>query len=403
MTLHRTALILVAVLLSLTPRALAQGEQWLSYRSGDDVAARCGGAEGQTIELSGEAPPGVRAPAFQAAPLWGAWKTPLVSAGHLRLALDRSAADKPYDRLFIDTDADGELADETPVAAVAASAAAQVQAAKFRQVRLVLETADGPVTYHLNLDLWLSPQRRQFVAQAGGWYEGRVRVGEKTLACALYDADANGRFNDAREDFRLSDRLSLEGTGFAMGRVGRCVIADGTLMALEVAPDGAWIRLSPAADVPMGVLRVGERIERISVGGAAGLLALAVADGRVALPAGRYRLNHWEAVRQDDRGYPWRAVAVVPAAGDGIDVTIEAGRTVDLDIGEPLKAAVTVVPRSVGPAGGLKSFTFADPRLTGRRGERIAITCEGRQAPPPKLEIAAADGSYRELYDFQFG
>ena len=111
---------MVALLLCLSvPRAIAEPqEQWLGYRHSSDSARIVGKTPGQALELSADKPTGLDVPEFNnPAPLFAKWKSPLAPNGFLWLAFDSSGKTDQYDQLYIDTDADGSLADETPVRA----------------------------------------------------------------------------------------------------------------------------------------------------------------------------------------------------------------------------------------------------------------------------------------------
>lgn len=396
MNTTRRCLVVAGCLLAAAVGAAAQQEQWLSYRCGD-VETACGGTEGQTLQLSDQKPADLKLPKqISDTPLFAKWKTPMVKAGFLWVVLDKSAPDAGYDRLYIDANADGNLTDEQPVASADARALQGMQSATFPKIRLSLPGPDGPITYHLTLELWLSTQERRLSAKAAGCYEGTVKVGDKKLACALYDSNANGTFNDCAEDFRLSDRIRIDGSGFAIGRVGKYVYIDNKLLALEVAADGSSVKFSPSPTVAIGTVRIGGGIERISAGGAAGLLAPLVQDGAAKLPAGKYRLNHWEKTGKDAQGVVWQLVAIAGEAKP-IVFDVAADKTTDLTIGEPIVARV-----SIG-ADAASVHQFNDPSLEGRLGERIILTKNSQLPPPPQLEIRNADSTYKELFSFEFG
>jgi hypothetical protein len=206
-----TAILLTLGLMHQDAGAAGQ-EQWLAYRSSAESETVVGGTPGQTLELSDSKPAGVKLPAFASAcPLFAKWKTPMVPAGFLWVALDRTKDDGPYDRLFIDSNADGSLTDESAVAATDPRIYKDQQSAEFALVKVLLPDPDGPVTYHLNLKVWIGgAATRRIVARAAGWYEGTVRIGDRKHFCVLFDANANGAFDDGSEDPQLSDRIRID-------------------------------------------------------------------------------------------------------------------------------------------------------------------------------------------------
>ena len=132
----------------------------------------------------------------------------------------------------------------------------------------------------------------------------------------------------------------------------------------------------------------------IRVGGENGMLSVPVADGVARLPAGKYRLTHWELRQKDKAGSSWRLVAALPGTG----AVFEAGgdKPVALNVGG---AVVTTISGS--KSGNTHSFSV--PRFSGRGGEWVTTTRNGRDAPLPTLRIRNADGSYDRQFNFRYG
>jgi len=120
-----------------------------------------------------------------------------------------------------------------------------------------------------------------------------------------------------------------------------------------------------------------------------------VHDGQVRLPIGKYRLNHWEIQRKDQAGATWDLVAEAPASMAAFEVA--ADKPVVLDLGEPIAV-------SLGPAQSENGiYTFVDPKLSGRLGEHITVTCGKQMPPPPRLAVRNADGTYDRHFSFEYG
>jgi len=393
---------LTAILLALglmhRDAGAGEQEQWLAYRSSAESETVVGGTPGQTLELSDSKPAGVKLPAFASAhPLFAKWKTPMAPAGFLWVALDRTKEGGAYDRLFIDASADGSLSDESAVAAIDPRIYKDQQSAEFPLVKVLLPGPDGPATYHLSFTVWISGVgTRRIAAKAAGWYEGAVRIGDKKHFCVLFDADANGAFDDCSEAPQLSDRIRIDAASrFAIGRVGKYISVEDRLYALDVARDGASVTFSEPREVALGVVRVPKGVDRFSVGGRNGLLVPRVEEGQAKLPIGKYRLNHWEIQRKDPAGAAWELVAAMPSGAAVFEVTLD--KPAVLEVGEPVLASVPVSRLETG------LLQFADPRLTGRSGEHVALTRNGEPAPAPQVAIRNSDGSYDRRFDFALG
>jgi len=409
----RTARLAFVFLLAMTASAFAGQEQWLSYRTGDGLENLVGKMPGQTLRLTATKPEGVALPKLQAAdPLFGQWKSPAAKGGGLWMALDRSQVGGPYDRLYIDTNANGSLADEEPISSANNISAEQFQNMTFPPVKLLLTGPDGPVAYHLGVGVQLFAGQGRAVTAAACWYEGNITVNGRQTRCILADANANGVFNDASKDSDQADRIRLLDlpAPFAVGRVGKFIQADGKLWRLTAALDGACVEIAPATDARLVRVTVPKSISRLSVAGDNGLLLFEPADGIVELPAGRYRLNHWEAGKKDASGVEWQITANVldpehaeidlaggsPSRDAARTAEPSAGAAVALDIGEPLTSIC-------GHSAAGPTHTFSNPCIRGRRNETIILTRQGQQPPPPTLLIANADKTYEKRHSFEYG
>jgi hypothetical protein len=407
-------------LLVLTPIA-AQEEQWLQYHSARELGLLVS-AQPQPLEISTEKPPGVELPQFKAEnPLFAKWSTPMVTSGYLWVALDRthkqsregSLAGGPYDLLYIDSNGNGRLADETAVAAYRTDQ----YSAYFGPVKVMFELQDGPATYHLNLRYYgyddassrlyvssgapmsmvaaaLNDRSRRLYASSGGWYQGDITLGSQKKHCILFDYNANGTFNDKSANAAECDRVRIgqEG-GQDASFVGNYIEVDGALYRPEIARDGACVKLTKAQDVKFGAVRLPESVTQISANGQNGLFIRKSEKGVASLPVGQYRIYDWIIGRQDDKGTEWRLQGSGAAAKNAFDVT--EGNETALSFGEPIVATL-----DASADKGTHSFRYT---LQGRDGERIELTRNGAQPQAPKVRIRSADGAYDRTYSFSYG
>jgi hypothetical protein len=179
--------------------------------------------------------------------------------------------------------------------------------------------------------------------------------------------------------------------------VGRLVDVNGTLYELEVAKDGAYVKLKKAQGVTYGQIRVPAGISRLTLTGTNGQFRLAPKDQVVRAPVGKYCMTEWAIDRKDDKGKMWTAQGQT----GGVDArwTLEAaeGKEVALDVGEPFVSQLTV--RSSGV-----NHTFQQ-RLQGRLGEQVTLSFGGGgdRPAPPKLVIRCNDGTYERTVNFAYG
>jgi len=342
------------------------------------------------LELSTEQPTGVKLPQFKGQnQLFAKWLTPMVKSGWLWIALDRTHKQGPYDLLYIDSNGNGSLDDETAVAAYRTDQ----RSAYFGPVKVIFEVEDGPVTYHLNFrsDQYTDTRLN---ASSGGWYEGDVTVGGQKKHCVLFDYNANGAFNDKSANAAECDRIRIGKQGgqetlFA----GNYFVDDETLYRPEIARDGACITLTKAENVSFGSVRLPEVITQFSANGENGLFILKPEKGVASLPVGKYRVYDWTVERQDEKGTNWKLKGSGLSEKNVFDIA--EGKEAVLSIGEPIVATLDTSERE-----GTHSFRHS---MKGRAGERIELTRNGARPQAPKVHIKSADGTYDRTYSFQYG
>ncbi len=380
----------VAGLLAATA-AEAEELQWLRYCSAREARRIMPGVGRRVLEVSRDKPEGVKLPEFKGAdPFFAKWETPMVKSGHLWMALDRTHQYGPYDLLFIDSNGDGSLKDETAVTAYRV----EHQETYFGPVKVVFEGEEGPITYHLNLEFYIQDDRTRLYFSSGGWYEGTIMAGGQQKHCTLIDQNANGTFDDKSSDFWQSDRILIgKKEDQTVSFVGNYLQVDGVLYRPEIARDGAYIKLATAEDVELGNVRIPEAITELVAGGENGLLSAQLEKGIGRLPVGKYRIHHWQIERKDKKDTTWRLRGEWFGDKGDFEVTKE-GQTA-LKIGEPIYSRL-----KTGRNGAEYSF---DQQMEGHLGERIAISREGAEARPPKLHIVSGDGKYDRTFAFEYG
>lgn len=380
----------VVFLISTVP-AEAQNEQWLQYRSARELRQVDGGLSTVQLNISTDKPDGVEMPEFSSETVvFARWSTPMVESGSLWLALDRSADSGLFDILYIDSNGNGRLDDETPIKAYRMDQ----YNTYFGPVKVIFQVEDGPVSYHLNVRFYGYGDTRRLYVSAGGWYQGDITVGDVKKRCVLLDYNANGTFNDISADPGQSDRIRIsDENALDMRFVGKYLEIDGTLYDLDIARDGAYIRLAKAQDVRYGTVRVPPGISSFSAGGENGQFIRKPENGSVELPAGRYRVTEWTVDRRDDNGARWTLQGTDASGANAFD--LPAMQEIALEIGEPVKAILQTSFRE-------ETYSF-NQNLRGRHGERITLTRNGARPAAPRLNIRNKDGTYDRTFSFSYG
>jgi hypothetical protein len=366
----------------------AQEEQWLQYHSEREAYQIIGDMTMvRPTSVSGK-PEDVQLPEFKAAePYFAKWSTPMAKDGYLWMALDQTSDSGPWDRLYIDSNADGRLDDETPVAAYQTETSYTL----FGPVKVVFDTEDGPVSYHLNFRVYVSNGRvRQIYITSGGWYEGEVTVDGQKMYCMLIDYNANGTFSDASRDPSGCDRIRIGQKGTRdTNYVGKYIEVDKTLYQAEISRDGAFVKLAKAEGVKFGNVRVPETIAEFSAGGENGLFTRKPDNGLLSLPVGAYRVNSWSIERTDEKGMKWQLQGRYFQGGG--DFEVAEGTETPLQIGEPITTSLSV--RQNGD-----NFEF-EKALRGPLGEYVSISRGGQDVRELwKMEGKNEDGTFAKLY-----
>jgi hypothetical protein len=376
----------------LVSQVAAQQEQWLQYHSSREAGQILGEAGSQRMQLSSEQPADVKLPQFKGkSQLFAKWNSPMVKSGFLWVALDRTHEQGPYDLLYIDSNCNGALDDETAESAYRMDQ----RGAYFGPVKVIFEIEDGPVTYHLNFNFYqYSTGDNRLYASSGGWYEGDITVGAEKKHCVLFDYNANGTFNDKSANAGDCDRIRISKQGGQETLfTGNYIVIDETLYRPEIARDGACIKLSKAEDVKFGSVRLPESITQLSANGENGLFILKPEKGTASLPVGTYNVYDWAIERQDDNGTNWRLKG--SGLGESNVFEVAEDKPAVLTVGEPIITTLDSSERE-----GTHSFQHS---MRGRFGERIELTRNGAQPQAPKVRIKNEDGTYDRTYSFQYG
>ena len=375
-------------LLILATAVGAQDEQWLQYHS-EREAQRIIPSMGTIYKgVTTNMPADVNLPKFKTSQqLFAVWPTPMLKNIWLWIALDRSSEQGKWDLLYIDTNGNGRLDDEDAVTAYQTDQ----YYTYFGPVKVVFEGEDGPISYHLNFRFYdYNEQNRRLYIYSGCWYEGEVTVDGQKKYCILIDYNVNGTFNDKSLQARDSDRIGIGNKGNQnTGFVGNYIEVDDVLYRTEISQDGAFIKLTKAENVKYGNIRVPETITELTVGGENGQFTHELKTGVTTLPVGKYRIDHWEIDRKDDKGKSWTMRGSSFGERGDFEVT-ETGETT-LKIGEPVTAGLQVNLNGT-------NYEF-EKSLHGSLGEYISLMSGGSDVGNLwKMTAKNDDGTFAKTY-----
>jgi hypothetical protein len=169
---------------------------------------------------------------------------------------------------------------------------------------------------------------------------------------------------------------------------------DGKFYRIEVARDGAFVKVQKAENLTLGQVRVPENISEFTAFGENGHFVRKPAKGQFTLPAGQYRIVHWTINRKDDKGAAWTLSG--SSFPNTADFEAAADKTPALEIGEPVQAVLRATQ-------GAKHQIDFSLRFEGRQQESIEMLREGQRPRGPKLMLANASGTVCYTNTFEFG
>ena len=384
------------ILLTFSPITASEQEQWLSYRSSREAEQIVGDMSSQFKELSSDKPQGAELPDFKSnRPFFTEWPSPMVKGGRLLIALDNTHTYGPHNLLYIDTNADGNLKDQTALEAYSSDE----YYSYFGPVKIVFEGEDGPITYHLNFRCYTNPNNvnSYLYIYSGGWYEGMIEVEGQKLFCTLIDYNVNGIFNDKSLSSGSTDRIRISKLKDERNTkyVGKYFDLYGELYEIDIAKDGAFIKLKKAEDVKYGQIQLQKTITKFLAGGENGLFEIKLDDnGLGKLPVGKYRINIWEIEQKDQTGATWKLEA--RGYNSSSDFSVTENAKTELAAGEPIIAPMTVTKSS----GNEYPVRLS---LAGRMGESLYLYRNNVLPSQPKLYIKSLDGSYDKTFALEYG
>ncbi|MCX6924257.1 MAG: hypothetical protein NT154_13750, partial [Verrucomicrobia bacterium] len=259
------------------------------------------------------------------------------------------------------------------------------------------------ITYHLVLRfMQYEGSEANLMVSSAGYYAGKVEIGGTKRPLELIDENVHGTFNDRAANMGDSDCVRVEGDKIGQRYLGKMLELDGQFYSIEVARDGAFIKLRKAEDVVLGQVRVPEVITEFVAFGENGHFVRKPAKGEFTLPTGKYHIQQWKIDRKDAKGATWTL------SGNGFDDSarfeVAAAKPASLEVGEPMRAVMQFQEPTTRPGAreATKQVAFS-LRFQGHYGETLEIM-QGNQRPRgPRLTLTSLDGSYRYTNTFEFG
>ncbi len=433
-----------------------------------DVVAFPGGY-GTMAQLRLAKPAGLKAEpkAVSNHPLYGECReTPTGPAFAFRLDESKGAG-KGYDQLIVDMNQNGDLTDDAPATLVVLARDRETppQAPRQRLFGPISTSAGKSVAggrpiyfaqvYVNNLGPLLSSGQKVENIYAGylrlkaGWYvDTTVALNGVKQKVGVFDSDSNSQLGDMpkSETYRSSGAdeswyfaggdsflIDMDGSG-AFERdafdteccpFGSVLYFGATPYKVALTPDGKSLRVEPWRE-PLAEVALqphGEQVCRVTLAWEQPnkgwqLIRAGVADGKIKVPPGNYRLCKCELL---GKGAP--RDQVMASASQSVPkkpMAFAAGKANTLRCGAPLEIKVTAEKRTPQPwelnSGNLRNPPLAsdseflltiNANIRGADGEIYSAYGKGKkfEGDPPQPTFAIADGSGKKVADgkLEFG
>jgi hypothetical protein len=322
--------------------------------------------------------------------MFGRWKNGFEDSDGRLICVGKSTKPGVTDHLYVDSNGNGRIDDEKPVLADRR----QSSGATFPPVKLTFKGEDGPISYHLIMRMYqFDRERTRLLLGGGGWYEGEVDFGGKKHRIQLVDTTLNGLFNDRDTDSDKCDTVMIGGERGQRRYLGEMLEVGGQLYKVEVARDGAFMKVRKAEGVQLGTVRVPEGVTSFSAVGKLGHFTRKPDQGALKLPVGDYRVEDYELKRKDDKNVEWKLTG--RGFGKSAEFAVSAEAPARVDVGEPVRAIVDATEEKGRIQFGLK--------LRGNLGETVDLMKGNQQPRAPQLLVASARGDYRSTNTFEYG
>ncbi len=321
-------------------------------------------------------------------------------------------------QLYVDSDGDGDLSDETAIEAAASAPATggifgalmgqprQPQEARFQTA--ALKVADGAIV-KFNARIYHQDSQRAYLRVSPAVYRsGEIALGDEVYRVQFVDASFDGRYDTtfslqtgSDSDWMAVD-LNRDGTFDPMVPRSQEVVPLPRLLRLgeayysiDVSPDGSLLRLEPVQP-ETGTLDADLAGGRITLWSDSGGHVLNGADRPWTLPVGQYRAMEILLEQRDDAGVRWSLQSMGNTGRLGA-FTLESGEVLTTSVGEPLLGTVSV---SSGTRQASLGFS-----LRGQAGEEYAAGAErnGRRMPAPNFRIVDESDTTITSGKFEYG
>ena len=301
-------------------------------------------------------------------------------------------------RLVVDTDGDGDLAEETLIEHPDPKQAGSV----FVGATIKGAGADGAdVPIALKCILSDDGVPTNLLTRPAGVYRGEARLGDEKLTLILADTSYNGRPSDRTEPGVSADTIAIDynsdGEFDLWDEIRPLPVITNVGKAfynVSVAPDGSTITFT-AATPKTGLVNVTAPGAILSVSSEPGAYRVLLHGEPMPLPVGKYDVYTIQIIAWDDEGHQWRMQCLeLPEKLRTFE--IREGETTLIEIGPPMKAKA--VPERDGES------IVVNVQVWGAYGERyFPYVRDGDPGGWTGMKILDEQGKELDSGEFEYG
>jgi len=251
---------------------------------------------------------------------------------------------------------------------------------------------------------------RQMTLNVGMAVEGKGKFGKRVLPVRIIDGNGNMKAGDAwrvvSRSARTGDTLAIDtGDGSFTKSVskscfGSPIEVDGAWYSVALGDKGKTLTVAPV-DVELGKIHIKQPKWSCMLIGDTHLLRLTGGTEPVSVPVDSYMVTQYQQWGQADAQGRRPSLSCTDFTTRGADkalVTIQAGKTAEVQVGSPLTASVIATPRS----DGVVSLALSLADASGRTVSNLTLPT-GRRPTAPKVTIRDAAGKTVYSTSLEYG
>ncbi len=388
----------------------------------------------------------------------GGWKFPTLVSEHpiyafveigdkqkLCILDQQNASNKFYNRFYLDSNGNGDLTDDPFVeGTVKLAENKQSYTVEFPGVDTKIEVDGRSLPYsfcpYVRTRLFQLERRgftdetvRRYVAlslRSNCSYTGELKIKGQKYRVILSDYNCNGRFNERFTLRKMNVRAEIrrmpifaQGDGFIITDkdkidaydvqlCGDWLVVDDQLFEVSIDMAKGKMTLKPMTE-NLGSLRLTMQTECMSIYTEDGqhLLMMYQPREKIMVPADKYRLFKYKALKQDKQGDLWRLSA--SANTESPFIVVDGEREAVLEFGEPYVSIVNAGVRGESSKGflsfsveGRAKETLSD--LSHISGDKTQIPLSeeeglGQRPREPTYKVVKSDGEVVAQGSFEYG